>query len=62
MAKKITDMDYRDIEKVISVTLGSNITDFELGGNLRKLAMVISKLIDRAHQEGIEAGSKIPGH
>lgn len=62
MAKKIIDMDYREIEKVISLALGGTIADFNLGGNLRKLTKVISQLIDKAHDEGIEQGQKIPGH
>lgn len=61
MAKKIIDMDYREIEKVISRALGGTIADFNLGGNLRKLSMVISQLIDKAHEEGIAQGSKLPG-
>ena len=54
MAKKISDMDSREIERIITHTLGSNIADFKLGGKLRKLAQVIQKLMIKAFEEGID--------
>lgn len=56
MAKKISDMDPREIERIITHTLGSNIADFKLGGKLRKLAQVIQKLMSKSFEEGIEEG------
>lgn len=55
-------MDNREIEKVITATLGSGIADFKLGGKLRKLAKVIKILMNKTWLEGLEHGKHDSGH
>lgn len=45
MAKKITALDYRELEKIIRYT-----------SDPKKLARVVSELISKAFEEGIEQG------
>jgi hypothetical protein len=58
MAKKVTDMNSNDIARAISTVVQDKDLNAALGGNLQRLSKLITKLIEKAYQEGIEYGER----
>ena len=56
MAKSISDMSYRELERIITATIGKDILD---KSQLTKLGKVLAHVVVRANEEGFKHGQEM---